>query len=420
MWENRRDFDAFGVAKCAHARVGCTLGGRWTLESILGIGGSATVYLASHRNGRQAAVKVLHARFGQTHVARKRFLLEGYAVNHIGHPGVVAILDDGEEPDGTLFHVMELLAGSSLAQHLARAGVLSEEDVVPVGAALLDVLAAAHDRGVLHRDIKPSNIFWTDGGTVKLLDFGCARVCENTELTTASGTVLGTPAFMAPELASGDFKRVDARTDIWAVGATMYQLLTGKTVHPARTPSEALVMAVTRRASPIATELPEMNPGLAAVVDQSLSFSPTDRWPNARAMARALRQASGTAAAADADKGIDTVEVPASCMGVHPRRSYRRLAAVIAAPVLVGSMLSARAFREPSLSRKETKQSTMRPAVVRQTAPRLQKAQDAERAPISPAEPLPRTPRHVGLRVNGASIASRSEVRMDLLLDRRK
>src|SRR5262249_15598855 len=156
-----------------------------------------------------------------------------------------------------------------------------------IGVGLLEILAAAHDRGILHRDIKPSNVYWTDTGTIKLLDFGCARVWENPELTTASGAVIGTPAFMAPELASGDVGGVDARADLWAVGATLYQLLTGRTVHPARSLNEALVMAATRKAEPVTSAAPGIEPDLAAVVDRALCFAPSDRWPNARAMCAA-------------------------------------------------------------------------------------------------------------------------------------
>src|SRR5262249_18284532 len=152
----------------------------------------------------------------------------------------------------------------------------------------------------------------TDAGVIKLVDFGCARVWDNSELTTGSGAVIGTPAFMAPEMASGDSGRIDARTDLWAVGATLYQLLTGKTVHPARSPNEALVMAATRTASSLRSVAPGIAPELAAVIDRALSFAPSNRWPNARAMRAALAQAGPNTPLTETitGSGMVTVTIP--------------------------------------------------------------------------------------------------------------
>lgn len=274
--------------------LGRTLGGRWTLETLLGVGGSACVFAARHRNGRRAAVKVAHPERTRSPLFRRRFLSEGYAANRVGHEGAVAILDDGEEADGTIFLVMELLSGKSLAQRLAAGGPLAEGDAIAAGIGILQVLAAAHDRGVLHRDIKPSNVFVTDAGSIKVLDFGSARLHREDDLPTQSGTVLGTPAFMAPELASGHIEDVAPSTDIWAVGATLFQLVTGEIVHTSRSSNEALVAAATRPARSVLSTGCGVSPSLGFVIDRALSFAPTDRWPNAKAMRAALMRLLGS------------------------------------------------------------------------------------------------------------------------------
>jgi serine/threonine protein kinase len=279
----------------AYGRVGSILAERWTLLDVLGIGGTACVYRARHRNGGGVAIKVLHPEYARAAQARRRFLSEGRAANRLSHSGAVAILDDGEEPDGTTFLVMELLSGTSLDHHLAVHGTLAWRAVTDIGIQVLDVLAAAHDKSVLHRDVKPSNVFLTEGGAVKLLDFGAAKVrdWESTQHLTCSGTTIGTPAFMAPELAAGLIDEVDASSDVWAVGATMFQLLSGRTVHEARSANEAIVAAATRPAPPLRTVCADLPPALTHVVDRALAYDKAARWPNARAMQAALRQIVG-------------------------------------------------------------------------------------------------------------------------------
>jgi serine/threonine protein kinase len=282
-----------GLRVQAEARLGQVVAGRWRLEQVLGVGGMACVYLAVHRNGRRAALKVLHPAVALHAAARRRFLSEGYAANKLEHPGAVLVLDDGE--DGELvFLVMELLVGRTLAQRLEEDGPFSAPAVVRIADALLDVLAAAHERGVIHRDVKPSNVFELEDGSVKLLDFGVARVRDaETTTVTDSGVTLGTPAFMAPEQAAGRSDEVDALTDIWAVGATLFQLLTGRLVHEAPTTNAAIVAAATTHAVPVRELRPDVPLALARVVDRALAFEKDARYPNARAMQRALPAARG-------------------------------------------------------------------------------------------------------------------------------
>src|SRR6185295_2512201 len=227
--------------------------------------------------------------------ARARFLREGYVANNVGHPGAVSVFDDDEAEDGSVFVVMELLEGKTIdaiadERPGARLGV---GETLQYTLDLLDVLAAAHDKGIVHRDIKPENVFLTRDGGLKVLDFGIARVREVSGTAaaklTANGGPMGTPAFMPPEQALGTWDEVGPRTDLWAVGATMFTLLSGRCVHAAETMNQLLLAAMTKPAPPIASVVPGVPRALADVIDRSLAFDAARRWPNARAMQQALR-----------------------------------------------------------------------------------------------------------------------------------
>ncbi len=277
----------------ARARLGMVLQEKWTLDSLLGVGGMAAVYAATHRNGKRVAVKMLHTDLGHQEDIERRFLQEGYAANTIQHEGAVSVLDDDVAPDGSPFIVMELLEGETLDRWLERSGPLPARDVLAAADQLLDVLAAAHAKTVVHRDIKPENLFLTKNGTLKVLDFGIARVFEARAAATSTrmGTVMGTPAFMAPEQARARWDEVDGRTDLWAVGATMFTLLSGRHVHVAESGNEQLILSATVAAVSIATVV-DVPPEVAEVVDRALAFDREKRWPTATAMQQAVRAAS--------------------------------------------------------------------------------------------------------------------------------
>src|SRR5262245_49973556 len=200
------------LKKTAAARVGALLKGKYTLERLLGVGGMSAVYRAVHRNGNRVAVKILHPKISADSDVQRRFLQEGYAANNVDHPGVVRVLDDDIADDGSTFVVMELLEGETLGQQADRSGgTLPHRVVMSAAHQLLDVLAAAREKGILHRDIKPDNIFMTADGALKLLDFGLARMLDGPSFgnSTVDGTVFGTPAFMPPEQALGDKAEID-------------------------------------------------------------------------------------------------------------------------------------------------------------------------------------------------------------------
>jgi serine/threonine-protein kinase len=281
------------VTTRAFARVGRTLREKWTLERLLGVGGMASVYAATHRNGSRAAIKMLHVELSVEPEICARFLREGYVANAVGHPGVARVLDDDVSEDGAAFLVMELLAGETLDARWERKGQrLFPDEVLPVVDALLDVLAAAHDKGIIHRDVKPENVFLTHDGAVKLLDFGIARHRDAPGATaTQSGAALGTPAFMAPEQAMGSASEIGPLTDVWAVGATLFVLLSGETVHEARNPNQQLIKSATVPPRSLATVAPDLPRPVIDLVDRALAFDKKDRWPSARAMQEATRAA---------------------------------------------------------------------------------------------------------------------------------
>jgi serine/threonine-protein kinase len=278
----------------AQTRVGQVIKEKWRLDVLLGVGGMAAVYAATHRNGSRVAIKLLHPELSTHHEVRTRFLREGYVANAVGHEGAVRITDDDVAEDGAAFLVMELLDGETLEDRRVRSGgQLDEDEVLSLADQLLDVLAAAHAKGIVHRDIKPDNVFVTRTGQVKLLDYGIARLREVTSKSTAtvSGATMGTPAFMSPEQARALWDEVDARSDLWAVGATMFNLLTGRLVHEGRTTNEQLLHAMTKEPPPLESVLPSATPAVCHVVNRALSFEKDRRWRDAGRMQEAVRGA---------------------------------------------------------------------------------------------------------------------------------
>jgi serine/threonine-protein kinase len=278
----------------ARGRVGSVINKKYRLERLIGSGGMASVYEAVHRNGHRVAIKMLHPNLCLNPDLRARFLREGYVANKVNHQGAVRVLDDDTTDDGSVFLVMELLKGETLdARWEGRGSRLPHREVCEHAHQLLDVLAAAHGEGVVHRDIKPENLFLTSDGVLKVLDFGIARLNESTgaQGATQTGRMIGTPAFMPPEQALGRSRQIDGQTDLWAVGATMFTLVSGHFVHEAETMEEMLVRAGSRLARSVTGVLPSLPPPIGSVIDQALAFEKGQRWPDARAMARALEDA---------------------------------------------------------------------------------------------------------------------------------
>jgi serine/threonine-protein kinase len=296
------------ASRRAQSRVGTLLNEKWRLDALLGIGGMATVYAATHKNnGKRAAVKLIHPELAADATLVARFLREGYLANRVDLPGVVSVLDDSMTVEGISYLVMELLDGYSLERHTRGAEqALPLASVLRIADELLDVLAAAHAVGIVHRDIKPANLFLTQGGRIKVLDFGIARLAETAgeNAMTQTGAAIGTPAYMPPEQARGRSSDVDARTDLWAVGATMLALLLGQRPRRAETVQEELLLAMTEPMPAAASLVPALPESVARVIDCAVAFDRERRFVDARAMQVEIRRAGDLGAAADSNRTL--------------------------------------------------------------------------------------------------------------------
>jgi serine/threonine-protein kinase len=275
----------------ADGRLGTTLGAGWRLETVLGRGGTSTVYSATHaRVGTHAAVKVFHRDLAQRPRVLKILLSEARLVAAVNHPGTVRVLDDGVAADGCAFLVFELLVGQTLeGLRQASGGRIPLDEVMPIGDAIMDALAAVHEAGIVHRDLKPANIFILTGGGVKLLDFGFAKLRGYT--AEAAQHVVGTPSFMAPEAALGLTKKMDAQTDVWSLGATLFHVLSGQPVHLAEHMEAMILATASSRPRSLADAAPELSSKLVNVIDRALSYRKVDRWPDIRSMREAWQAA---------------------------------------------------------------------------------------------------------------------------------
>ncbi len=221
--------DGAALVDIQDPRIGTTIAGRYLIEEVIGEGGMATVYRARHRLvDRPCAVKIMNHSFTGNDVIRERFRREAKAAQKLAHPNIIEIFDQGDTDDGSMYLVMELLEGETLADVLDR-GRVPLDNALSILIQIARALARAHDLEVIHRDLKPENIFLTqqpDGSMrVVLLDFGIARSAEETRLT-GNGEVFGTPQYMAPERITS----IDAgpAADLYAVGVIMFEMLTGR------------------------------------------------------------------------------------------------------------------------------------------------------------------------------------------------
>jgi hypothetical protein len=321
------------------ARVGDTLRGKYRLDDVLGIGGMAAVYSATHRNGRRVAVKLLHPELSLSTEAKTRFLREGLVANTVRHPGVVTILDDDTSDDGAAFLVMELLEGTTLDDLWEHQGHrMPMRAVVSAGVMLLDILSAAHAAGVVHRDIKPANLFLTTTWELKILDFGISRLGGPMSATaTQTGMMMGSPAFMAPEQALGRSSEIDGRTDLWSAAASLFTLASGQFVHEGQTAQEMLIRAATTPVRSLSTALPDAPALVVAVIDRALSFGKAERWGTASEMAVALSEAARAAFGEEPSAGTFASMLPFGPIGATPTPGLpMRISGVPARPLTGG------------------------------------------------------------------------------------
>jgi serine/threonine-protein kinase len=279
----------------AESLVGRTLGRRYRLERLLGVGGMGAVYEAMHQAmDRRVAVKVLLPSISDDEDYVRRFEREARAAAKVAGPGVPQLFDLDVDAEAGPFLVMEYLKGEGLDERLAREKTLSPERAIALTVELLDTLGPVHTRGIVHRDLKPANIFLTkteDGGErIKVLDFGIARLLfgpDSLAQLTQPGAAVGTPSYMAPEQLRGD-PDVDGRADLYSVGIVLYQMLSGQLPHPQNSMQALIAAVITGMPVNLASICPSLPEPLVTAVHRALSVVPDERFRDAAQMRETL------------------------------------------------------------------------------------------------------------------------------------
>jgi serine/threonine protein kinase len=270
--------------------IGQVLDGRYQVEELIGEGGMGRVYLAEHVEiGRRVAIKILHPVYGRMPDLVERFRREARAASKIGHPHIVDVTDSGTTEDGSVYFVMEYLEGVELASVIDREGALDVARALRITSQICRALSAAHAVGIIHRDLKPENIFLTvrEGAAdfVKVLDFGIAKSSEAEEARgkrlTHPGMAMGTPEYMSPEQAAG--RPADERCDVYAVGAILYEMLTGVPPYEGDNFMEILTKKATVDPRPPGAVRPELPPMVEGLVMSAMARDPAARPPSMEA-----------------------------------------------------------------------------------------------------------------------------------------
>jgi len=276
-------------------KIGDRIEGKYEIKRLLGEGGMGAVYEGENTLiHRRVAIKVLHSSVAALEEAVKRFENEAQAAGRIGSDHIVEVLDLGRLDSGDRYMVMEFLKGESLSARIAARGRLAPSEICHIGLQLLEGLSAAHEAGIIHRDLKPDNIFLiaqAKGRTdfVKILDFGISKfnVLGKDFSMTRTGSVMGTPYYMAPEQARGA-KNLDARLDVYAAGVILYEAATGRVPFDGDTFNELLIKIVTEESPAVRTLVPDLDPGLAEIIDRARQKNPDQRFASAREFRDAL------------------------------------------------------------------------------------------------------------------------------------
>ncbi len=266
--------------------------GNYRVLAKIGTGGMGSVYLAEHPLiGKKVALKVIHKELAGNREVLQRFFQEARAVGMIGNEHIIEIHDFGQSPEGDHFIIMEYLEGQTLAQALVREGRLATTRALHIAAQIATALAAAHGAGIIHRDLKPDNIMLTsrlgDPEFVKVLDFGLAKVLESSAQLTAVGVVLGTPQYMSPEACESK-RPVDHRTDIYALGILLFQMVTGQLPFDGQSMGEVMVKQVTQLPPGPRGLTPEVPPAVEQIILRCLAKQPDLRFPTMLALRDAL------------------------------------------------------------------------------------------------------------------------------------
>lgn len=291
--------------------------GKYELRGVLGKGGMGAVYLAfDPLIEREVAVKVLFTETSSAPAALQRFLGEARAIGKLNHPHVVSIYDI-DQWNGQYFLVMELLSGGSVAERVQQTGKLSWQEACRLIVEAAEGLAAAHSVGMIHRDIKPENLMLTREGAVKVVDFGLSKLLDAAQdpetAVTKAGQVLGTPHYMSPE--QFEAKELDARTDIYSLGASLFRLLTARFPFQESQTVIQMMAAHLTKAPPIASEYEaDIPPAVDRIIQKSMAKLPEDRYQSALDLAQALNEVlsaaeNGPSAVQDVDRPLKTATI---------------------------------------------------------------------------------------------------------------
>ncbi len=275
--------------------VGTMLAETYRVTNLLGRGGMGAVWAADHARlpGKKVAIKVLHAEVASDDESLARFRREAEIASRLGHPNIVDVLDFNLLPDGTPYLVLEFLEGEDLSQRLQR-GPLPLDETASIVRQIGSALQAAHREQIIHRDLKPQNVFLVpteSGGYVsmlaKVLDFGISKIRGSQTVKTNAATMLGTPQYMAPEQALGHHDEVNARTDVFALGAMVYEMLAGRPAFLGQTIPEVVFKVVYEDPTPVG-EVAQVPPGVADAIMRAMSKKQEERFQDVSSFVAAL------------------------------------------------------------------------------------------------------------------------------------
>ena len=294
--------------------VGELIAERYELEELVGTGGMSSVYRAHDRLlERDVALKVLHQQFLADGEQVERFRREARAVAQLSHPNIVTVIDRGEQ-EGRQYIVFEYVDGENLKALVEREGPLPERDAIELALQVARALGFAHEQGLVHRDVKPQNVLLNDGGDTKVTDFGIARSLDVHGGLTQTGTVMGTSDYIAPEQARGS--RVDAQSDVYSLGAVLYELLTGDVPFKGDNFVAVAMRHINEPPPSVREQRPELSPCVDAVVRRAMAKEPRDRFRSMDELCAELGTCLAQVEGAVASSAAET-------MVVAPRRRRR-------------------------------------------------------------------------------------------------
>lgn len=302
-----------------------TMIGRYRIEKAIGQGGMGAVYeLLQPAIHKRMALKLLHEQYADRREIVQRFFDEARAVNLIGHPSIVDITDFSHLPDGRPFIIMEYLQGESLEDYLDENGPLEESEVLEILKQICSALGAAHAKGIVHRDLKPENIFLVrdphQAMRVKVLDFGIAKLKDNSTLDavnqTQTGVVLGTPTYMSPEQAQGNTLAADHRTDIYSLGVMLFQMLAGAPPFSGQTFASLIFKHISEEPPKLSDTQSQAAPAWSAIVAKALAKAPDDRYQSMAALLEDAKAAlPATTARAATGVGSESASIAVEAPG---------------------------------------------------------------------------------------------------------